>query len=132
MVLTWGGEGAALPLPGCCGDPSPMGDPMWDPMDPTGDPVSCLTMPVPSCWSKPEPCDPPRHADGLRDLRLLMDELRKGVLELVLGMLPPIMLRASVGGDRFVVEPRRSCGPMDECLLMGRPPGDPPGEEAHE
>ena len=103
MVLTWGGEGCALPLPGCWGDPGPKGpepmpigpDPIPMGPEPIGpepigpDPVSCLTMPEPSCWSRPEPCEPPRQADGLRERRLLMDELRKGVLELVFGMLPP-------------------------------------------
>lgn len=39
----------------------------------------------------------------------------------------------TVGGDRFMADPRRSCGPMLECRRMGRPPpGVPPGEEAHD
>lgn len=30
-------------------------------------------------------------------------------------------------------DPRRSCGPMLECLRMGSPPpGVPPGDEAHD
>lgn len=37
----------------------------------------------------------------------------------------------TVGGDRLMVEPRRSWGPMLECLRMGRPPpGVPPGLDA--
>ena len=32
-----------------------------------------------------------------------------------------------------MVEPRRSCGPMLECLRVGRPlPGVPPGDDAHD
>lgn len=32
-----------------------------------------------------------------------------------------------------MVDPRRSCAPMLECRLIGRPPpGVPPGEEAHD
>lgn len=39
----------------------------------------------------------------------------------------------TVGGERLMVEPRRSCGPMLEWRLIGRPPpGVPPGDEAHE
>lgn len=39
----------------------------------------------------------------------------------------------TVGGDRLIVEPRRSCGPMLECRRVGNPlPGVPPGEEAHD
>lgn len=39
----------------------------------------------------------------------------------------------TVGGDRLMAEPRRSCGPMLECRRMGRPPpGVPPGDEAHD
>lgn len=39
----------------------------------------------------------------------------------------------TVGGDRFIAEPRRSCGPMLLCRRMGSPPlGVPPGELAHE
>lgn len=39
----------------------------------------------------------------------------------------------TVGGERFIAEPRRSCGPMLLWRRMGRPPlGVPPGELAHE
>lgn len=39
----------------------------------------------------------------------------------------------TVGGDRLMVDPLRSWGPMLECRLMGRPPpGVPPGEEAQD
>jgi hypothetical protein len=40
----------------------------------------------------------------------------------------------TVGGERLTVDPRRSWGPMLECLLMGSPPppGVPPGEDAHD
>lgn len=39
----------------------------------------------------------------------------------------------TVGGDRLIVEPRRSCGPMLECRRVGSPlPGVPPGDEAHD
>ncbi|VEN35377.1 unnamed protein product [Callosobruchus maculatus] len=43
----------------------------------------------------------------------------------------------TVGGDRLTVLPRLSCGPMEECLRIGRPPppplaGVPPGELAQE
>lgn len=39
----------------------------------------------------------------------------------------------TVGGERLTVDPRLSCGPMLECLLMGNPPpGVPPGDDAHE
>lgn len=49
-----------------------------------------LTMPEPSCWSRPEPCEPPKTADGRLDLMLCMLLLsRKGTLLLVLGIEPP-------------------------------------------
>lgn len=107
MVLTWGGEGCALPLVGCWGDPGPKGpEPIRpEPMGP--DPVSCLTMPEPSCWSRPEPCEPPRQADGLRERRLLMDELRKGVLELVFGMLPPCNTKRGLKSTSWTVALRQ-------------------------
>ncbi|KAF7268591.1 hypothetical protein GWI33_018339 [Rhynchophorus ferrugineus] len=39
----------------------------------------------------------------------------------------------TVGGERFTVEPLRSCGPILECRRMGRPPpGVPPGDDAHD
>lgn len=39
----------------------------------------------------------------------------------------------TVGGERFTVDPRRSCGPILECRRIGNPPpGVPPGELAHE
>lgn len=41
--------------------------------------------------------------------------------------------KLTVGGDKFIVEPLLSWGPILECLLMGRPPpGVPPGDEAQE
>lgn len=46
-----------------------------------------------------------------------------------------LFLRLTVGGERLTVDPRRSCGPMLECLRVGRPavlPGVPPGEDAHD
>lgn len=49
-----------------------------------------LTMPEPSCCSRPEPCEPPNTADGLRDLMLCILLLsRYGTLLLVLGIEPP-------------------------------------------
>jgi len=39
----------------------------------------------------------------------------------------------TVGGDKLMVDPRRSCGPMLEWRRVGSPlPGVPPGEEAHD
>lgn len=38
----------------------------------------------------------------------------------------------TVGGDRLMADPRRSCGPMEECRRIGNPPGVPPGDEAHD
>lgn len=40
----------------------------------------------------------------------------------------------TVGGDRFMAEPRRSCGPMEECRRIGNPlpPGVPPGDDAQD
>lgn len=39
----------------------------------------------------------------------------------------------TVGGDKFIVLPRRSWGPILECRRIGNPPpGVPPGLEAHE
>jgi hypothetical protein len=47
-------------------------------------------MPEPSCWSRPEPCELDKQAEGRRDRMLLILELRrKGTLLLVLGILPP-------------------------------------------
>lgn len=41
--------------------------------------------------------------------------------------------KLTVGGDKFMVEPLLSWGPILECLLIGRPPpGVPPGEEAQD
>lgn len=51
-----------------------------------------LTMPDPSCCSSPllPPCDPPKAADGLRDLIDCMLLLRRnGTLLLVFGIDPP-------------------------------------------
>lgn len=39
----------------------------------------------------------------------------------------------TVGGERFMFEPLRSCGPVLECRRIGKPPpGVPPGELAHD
>lgn len=40
---------------------------------------SCLTMPVPNCWSRPDPCcDVVDDTEGRRELRMLvMLELRR-------------------------------------------------------
>lgn len=43
----------------------------------------------------------------------------------------------TVGGDKFILDPRRSCGPVLECRRIGRPPpppvpGVPPGELAQD
>jgi len=39
----------------------------------------------------------------------------------------------TVGGDKLMVEPRRSWGPILECRRVGSPlPGVPPGDEAHD
>lgn len=39
----------------------------------------------------------------------------------------------TVGGDKLIAEPRRSCGPILECRRIGRPPpGVPPGDDAHD
>lgn len=38
----------------------------------------------------------------------------------------------TVGGDKFIADPLRSCGPILECLRMGSPLGVPPGDEAHD
>jgi hypothetical protein len=51
------------------------------------------------------------------------------------GWLRVVEKKRTVGGDKLMADPRRSCGPMLECLRMGRPPplpGVPPGEELHE
>lgn len=38
-----------------------------------------------------------------------------------------------MGGDKLIVEPRLSCGPMLEWRRVGKPlPGVPPGDEAHD
>lgn len=42
-------------------------------------------------------------------------------------------MKLTVGGDKFIADPRRSCGPILLCLRIGNPfPGVPPGDEAHE
>lgn len=40
----------------------------------------------------------------------------------------------TVGGDKLIADPRRSCGPMEECRRMGSPlpPGVPPGDDAQD
>lgn len=40
----------------------------------------------------------------------------------------------TVGGDKLMADPRRSCGPMEECRRIGNPlpPGVPPGDDAHD
>lgn len=39
----------------------------------------------------------------------------------------------TVGGERFMADPLRSCGPILLCRRMGKPPpGVPPGDDAHE
>lgn len=49
-----------------------------------------LTMPEPSCWSSPEPWEPPNTADGRLERMLCMLLLsRKGTLLLVFGIEPP-------------------------------------------
>lgn len=53
---------------------------------------SCLTMPVPRCWSSPGPCwDDVDDTDGRLELRILVQlELRRyGTLLLVIGNPPP-------------------------------------------
>ncbi len=43
------------------------------------------------------------------------------------------LFQLTVGGDRLIVEPRRSCGPILECRRIGKPlPGVPPGDDAHD
>lgn len=43
------------------------------------------------------------------------------------------IFRLTVGGDKLMVEPRRSCGPILECRRIGKPlPGVPPGDDAHD
>lgn len=36
----------------------------------------------------------------------------------------------TVGGDKLMADPRRSCGPMEECRRIGNPlpPGVPPDD----
>lgn len=47
--------------------------------------------------------------------------------------LQSIPLLLTVGGDRLMLEPRRSCGPMLECRRIGSPPpGVPPKSEGEE
>lgn len=56
-----------------------------------------LTMPEPSCCSRPEPWEPPNTADGLRDRMLCILLLnRYGTLLLVLGIEPPCNVHAGV------------------------------------
>ena len=46
---------------------------------------------------------------------------------------PPSFQSHTVGGDRLMLEPRLSCGPVLECRRIGRPPpGVPPGELAQD
>lgn len=48
-------------------------------------------------------------------------------------LIRPSFAKLTVGGDKFIVDPRRSCGPILECRLIGKPPpGVPPGELAHD
>lgn len=59
---------------------------------------SCLTMPVPNCCSRPEPCwDVVDDTDGRRELRILvMLELnRYGTLLLVVGI-PPYLKKFNI------------------------------------
>lgn len=43
------------------------------------------------------------------------------------------IIELTVGGERLMADPRRSCGPMLECRRIGRPPpGVPPGDDAHD
>uniref|UniRef100_A0A8D8B285 (northern house mosquito) hypothetical protein n=1 Tax=Culex pipiens TaxID=7175 RepID=A0A8D8B285_CULPI len=88
-------------------------------------------MPEPSCWSRPdpEPSGPEDSTVEVRRLRIdcMLDESRNGTLLDVFGIEPP------VGGERLMLELRRSWGPMLEWRLIGRPPpGVPPGDEAQD
>lgn len=43
------------------------------------------------------------------------------------------MVKLTVGGDRLIADPRRSCGPILLWRRIGRPaPGVPPGDDAHD